>query len=393
MAAHRRIGLRVARNGRRAVLAGLGAGVVGWLWRGHWRVAEAAPPRDVFDDFMRKVEMVRTGHELPGVAAALVRGDQDVAFATGVAKAGADLSAQTTTVFGLASITKTFTATTAMRLVEQGKLNLDAPVRGYVPTFLLADQTAAAAITMRHLLTHTSGLPRDADEWPSVGDGDDAVARWVDQFADLEVDDEPGASYAYSNLGFNLAGRVIEVVSGMPFDAAVRQLVLQPLGMERSGFRASEIGGTEAAWGHEGGDDTPVAPFAVARAEWSDGGLASCAVDMIRYARSFMPGAGGARVLTRPSVDEMLRVQADGEDGPLGLAWSVRGRGGTRVISHEGFYAGFHTDLAIAPERKVAVVVLINSDTGYDAKKEVVEWALARLVQSQGADRARLTSA
>jgi CubicO group peptidase (beta-lactamase class C family) len=133
------------------------------------------------------------------------------------------------TLFLVASVTKTFTATAVMRLVADGKVALDAPVRRYVPELVLADERAADQITVLNLLNHTSGL-----DWGVIGDfgeGNDALTRYVSALAGLPLIAPPGARPSYSQAGFNLAGRIVEKVTGLTYEKAVASLVFDPVGL------------------------------------------------------------------------------------------------------------------------------------------------------------------
>ena len=168
------------------------------------------------------------------------------------------------TLFLLGSVTKTFTATAVMRLVADGKVELDAPVRRYVPELVLADERAAAEITVLNLLNHTAGL-----DWRVIvdtGEGDDALARYVAKLAGLELIAPPGARASYSQAGYNLAGRIIEKVTGLTFERAVASLVFEPLGLSHSFFAASDIMTRRFAVGHNRGED---GTLSIAR-QWKD---------------------------------------------------------------------------------------------------------------------------
>ncbi|NJD59139.1 MAG: beta-lactamase family protein, partial [Anaerolineae bacterium] len=143
------------------------------------------------------------------------------------------------TLFQIGSITKTFLGTAVMQLVEMGKLALDAPVRTYLPSLKLADESVAAHVTMRHLLTHTGGWV--GDYFNDFGPGEDALAKMVDKMAELPQLTPLGEVWSYNNSGFYLAGRVIEAVTGTNFEAAIKELVLEPLGMHMSFFFTDDV--------------------------------------------------------------------------------------------------------------------------------------------------------
>src|SRR5690242_5458997 len=202
---------------------------------------------------------------------------------------------RTDTLFLIGSVTKTFTATAVMRLVADGKVALDAPVRRYVPELVLADERAAGQITVLNLLNHTSGL-----DWGVIGDfgeGDDALARYVSALTGLPLIAPPGARASYSQAGFNLAGRIVEKVTGLTFEKAVTSLVFDPVGLSGSFFDRDDIMTRRFAVGHNRGEDRTVSIGRLWRRSRGDnpgGGIASSAADMLRWAR-FHLGSRRAR--------------------------------------------------------------------------------------------------
>ena len=151
---------------------------------------------------------------VPGVSVWLLVDGEEDGFQLGVTSVDNPLPVDEETVFQAGSITKTLTAAAAVRLAQAGKLDLDAPVRRYLPELRLADETAAAAITMRDLLSHGGGFVGDWFE--DFGWGDDAVSRYVDGVARLPQLTPLRAVWSYNNAGFAIAGRVLEVVAALP---------------------------------------------------------------------------------------------------------------------------------------------------------------------------------
>src|SRR5512143_854964 len=184
-----------------------------------------------FQDLDAVVGEAMTRLSVPGVAVGILLGGKIHTFGYGVTSVENPLLVTGDTLFQIGSITKTFTGTAVMRLVESGRLELDAPLRKYLPGLRLADEHEAAAVTMQHLLTHTSGWVGDYFE--DFGTGTDALARYVASMAALPQLTPPGAFWSYNNANFWVAGRVIEVVTGQPWESAIRQLVIEPLGMSR----------------------------------------------------------------------------------------------------------------------------------------------------------------
>src|SRR5262245_37572093 len=170
---------------------------------------------------------------VPGAALAVLHGETLFEAATGVVNAKTAVATTTDSVFEIGSITKVWTTSLVMQLVDEGRLELDAPVRRYLPELALADRAAAESITVRMLLTHTSGL--DGDLFQGTGRGDDAVERYVLACAALPQLHPPLAHWSYCNAGFVLAGRIVEKLRGRTWDEALRVQLLEPLGTEGMG--------------------------------------------------------------------------------------------------------------------------------------------------------------
>lgn len=358
----------------------------------------ASPPRPSFgatgprfsdaDALVDRVRAAMNGRQVPGAAVGLYFKDAASFAGIGLADRSTTREVDADTGFAIASITKTYTAMAAMQLVEQGRLRLDTPVRRYLPGLRLSDPAAGGQITMRHLLTHTAGLARDAPSfWPKFGEGDDARVRMLERFADVPQRFPVGGRHAYSNIGIDLAARVIEVAAGTPIETLVRSSILQPLMMDHTGFFASDAVDWALAtgWGVLSGQrDWPA--FQVPRFSTADSGLVSTVRDQLRYARFWLrDGAisGGSPVLSEASLDEMLTPQADTTDGWIGLGWFIDEIGGVRVISHSGLLDGFASRLTFVPSQGFALVVLINGDDGSTIPNEVTDWALSEYLGLQ----------
>lgn len=272
------------------------------------------------------------------------------------------------TLFQIGSITKTFLGTAVMQLVEMGKLALDAPVRTYLPSLKLADESVAAHVTMRHLLTHTGGWV--GDYFNDFGPGEDALAKMVDKMAELPQLTPLGEVWSYNNSGFYLAGRVIEAVTGTNFEAAIKELVLEPLGMHMSFFFTDDVITHRVAIGHEVLDrQAKVArPWAIGRAAHPAGGVICTIRDLFRFARFHM-GDGltpdGKRLLSRDLLEQMQTPLFPSTGiSSIGLSWSITMLDSTKMISHGGGTNGQSSYLRIIPSRKFAVAIFTNSDEG-----------------------------
>lgn len=325
-----------------------------------------------------RAEMARWA--VPGMAIGVLRDGEMSLSGYGVANASTGAPVAPGTLFQIGSITKVFVATLVMRLVEAGKLSLDAPLTTHLPDLTLIEPDLPRRLTLRHLLTHTSGLV--GDHFPDEGLGDDALARVVVKMADLRQITPPDAGWSYCNSGFYLAGRVIEVVTGKTFEAAMAEEVFTPLGLTRSTFFAHEAILHSAAAGHQHTDTGPVVatPYPLARCANPPGGIIGNVADLLRFA-AFHMGDGtvdGTRVLSQDSINQMQTPQVTvNAESEWGLGWSLGHVGGVRTIGHNGATNGFQAQLTIVPERGYAIALLTNSARGSSASRGIVRWALA----------------
>jgi CubicO group peptidase (beta-lactamase class C family) len=331
-------------------------------------------------------EVVATAMErlhVPGVAVGVLHEDREEVAGFGVTNVDHPLPVDADTLFQIGSITKTVTATAALRLVEQGKLALDAPLRAYLPDLRLADEAAAAGVTLRHLFTHTGGWLGDYFE--DFGEGDDALARYVASMASLSQETPLGALFSYNNAGFSLAGRVIEVVTGMTYEAAVKALVLDPLGMTRAFYSAADAITERTAAGHNVDDGPPAVarPWALPRSVRPAGGIVTSVRDLFRYARFHLGDGRAADGMRALSPETMALMQSPlqatgGLTGGVGLAWMLREVDGVWIVGHGGGTNGQTTTFTLAPARNFALIILTNANRGGALIVEASKRALQR---------------
>jgi CubicO group peptidase (beta-lactamase class C family) len=343
-----------------------------------------------FDDLDAKIQAGMKSYGIPGVVVAVLAGGQEHVKGYGVTNVEHPAPVDGDTVFRIGSTTKTFTGTAAMRLVEQGKLGLDAPVRRYLPDFAVADSAASAAVTVRQLLNHTSGWL--GDDLQDFGRGDDALTRYVASMSRLPQLTPPGAVFAYNNSGLVVAGRIIEVVTGSSYERAVQSLVLDPLALGHTRFFSDEIIGFNVAAAHNVVDGKPV----VDNAFWEfprscnpTGSLMSSARDQLRYARFHLgdgTAANGARLLSddalvtmrsNPGAGGTLQVELTG----MGVTWMLRPTAeNDTIVQHGGTWQGQRSGFFMVPDRSFAMTVLTNSEGGSPLLTELFadDWALRR---------------
>lgn len=324
--------------------------------------------------------------QVPGVAVGVYhRGAEHYAF-HGVTSVENPLPVDEGTLFQFGSTGKTFTATAILRLVEAGRVDLDAPVRRYVPELRLADERVAADVTVLHLLNHTAGWAGDL--FDSTGDGDDALARYVERMAKLGQETPLGSVVSYNNAALSLAGRVIEKVTGTTYEQAVRDLVLAPLGLDHSYFFPNEIMTRRFVVGHirhPDGTVTVARPWALPRSGNPAGGISSNAGDQVAWIR-FHLGDGrtpdGKRLLSRELLARMREPTADMVGSALGdhvgISWLLRDVDGVRLVSHGGTTIGQHSDFVMVPERDFGITLLTNcGPNGPQFNEEVRRLALS----------------
>src|SRR5262245_4937625 len=222
------------------------------LWA--WVPLPAQTGADRYDQTLRPViDRLMREQQLPGLAIAVVERGR-VAYAAGfgvrnVAHPGEAIT--TRSLFHMASITKPFVATSLMQLVESGRLDLDAPVAKYLPYFRMAD-ARYVGITVRQMVTHTSGMPDVADyEWDKPQYDDGALERYVRSLTPFRLEFPPGARFKYSNMAFEILGDVVAKRSGETFDDYVQRHILTPLGMKDSTLLVRQADPALLAWGHE----------------------------------------------------------------------------------------------------------------------------------------------
>jgi CubicO group peptidase (beta-lactamase class C family) len=325
-------------------------------------------PSVAFTKLIKTIKPNMERFAIPGVAVGVLYEDQEFMAVFGVTSVENPLNVTSETLFQVGSITKTFTGTAAMRLVEKEQLHLDKPVRYYIPELKLAEESVAQQVTLRHLLTHTAGWA--GDYFNDFGRGDEALAKMVAKLADLPQLTPLGEVWSYNNAGFYLAGRLIEVVTGLGFEDAMQELILTPLGMKQTFFFADEVISYRFAVGHaaEDGKAYVARPWAVGRAIHPIGGMITNLPDLFRYAR-FQMGDGttqdGTRLLQKETLAEMHTpiVHASGIRD-FGLSWGVMDIEGQRLISHGGETKGQVTFLGISPAQHFAMIVLTNEEDG-----------------------------
>ncbi len=322
---------------------------------------------------------------VPGATAGVLLDGQEHTAFHGVTSVENPLAVDASTLFQFGSTGKTFTATAMLRLVDQGKVDLDAPVRTYVPELMLKDAGCAEQVTVLQLLNHTAGW--QGDSMKDTGDGDDALESFVVSMADLEQVEPLGSTVSYNNASLSLAGHVIARVTGTTYEKAIRDLLLDPLGLDMTFFTPNEIMTRRFACGHTLHDDGRVTvsrPWAIPRSSAPAGGLSATVGDQLAWAR-FHLGDGtapdGNRLLPEKLLKRMQEpsVQTPGSalGDAVGISWLLKDVGGTQMVSHGGTTYGQFSDFGFVPSRGFAVTCLSNcGPNGSQLNHAVTTWAL-----------------
>jgi CubicO group peptidase (beta-lactamase class C family) len=308
---------------------------------------------------------------VPGLAVGVLQGGEIVMAADGQKELGRPEPVTPETAFRIASITKPFTATLAMTLVQEGLLALDEPPPG---THIEA--------TVRQLLSHQGGL---AAEWPEPLDDSGLLELTEGEPERLPV--EAGELFSYCNSGFWFVAAGIARTLGTSFEAAMRTRVIEPLGLASTGFEADE-----PARGHEqvepGADEHVPAGTWYPRGRTASGGLWSSVPDLLRFAQHHLGDAGSrasesrdllsgvasdaSGPLTASSIAEMQRAYSSGPGFRYGLGWFLKRRQGHDAVEHPGSVLGFQSLLTLVPEERAAFASLTNSSRGSAAIRNIV---------------------
>ncbi len=381
---------------RRRLMATAVAGALALTPRTRGARAQAAPPASdktadaLFHQVDERIEAAMTRYHVPGVAVGIHWQGREHVRGFGVTNADHPLPVDADTLFRIGSTTKTFTATAVMRLVEQGKVDLAAPARSYLPNLALADEAAARSVTLRQLLNHSAGWL--GDDYGDFGRGDDALARFLAAMKQLPQLTPPGQVLAYNNAAIVVAGGIIETLTGKPYETALQELVLDPLGLKHSGFFTDRLVGENISASHDVEKDRAVVmigAWAFPRSIDSTGGLISSAREQLAYMRFHLgdgKAADGRQVLTPASLQAMRS-----NPGPAGTItmeldgvcvgfWQRRTAEGVPVYQHGGSWGGQNSDFFFVPDRQFAMTVLTNSTSGGRLLYELGRsgWALSQ---------------
>ena len=334
----------------------------------------------------KRLSELAQSHGVPGAQAAVLDGDEVTQAATGVLNLRTGVPVTPESLFLPGSIGKSYTATVVMGLVEEGKLELDAPVVTYIPEFRVADQDVSRSVTIRQLLAHTTGF--DGDHFEDTGRGDDCLERYVASCPELEQVSPPGKLWSYCNTGYSVLGRIVEVCTGKVWEGALRERLIAPLGLEQTVLFPEEALLHSTAVGHvndpENMKELMVTPqFGLPRATGPMGAtLIASAADVVGFAGLHIRGGtspDGTRLLKEETVARMQEPEIDLVDRSLlgsdwGLGWILDEWDGIRIIGHDGNSLGQNAFLRIAPDHGFAVCLQTNVTSVIGMFRELFSW-------------------
>jgi CubicO group peptidase (beta-lactamase class C family) len=306
-------------------------------------------------------------HGIPGAVVGVLEDGRIEAEAAGIANLNSGIEMTPDTLFLTGSITKVWTTTLLMSMVEQGLIDLDAPVKEYLPDFEVGEPGAADAMVVRQLVTHTTGI--DAQNLiADVGEGDEAIANYIELLRTKGQLYWPGEYFSYCNTGFVIAGRIMEVVTGEGWSTLMRERLFAPLGLKRTVLTAKEAILYRTAIGHQPGPDGYVPteyfllPECIAPAGTT---LITSVQDTLTFVQTHL--SDGPTFLGQDSVDLMAAHYLDYPvpgAGSVGHGWQRKQHGARVVLSHGGGSYGGVAMVGVVPDTGAAYIAFANGGAG-----------------------------
>lgn len=321
----------------------------------------------------RRLPELVAEHGVVGAQVAVLAEGEVWDASAGVLNVETGVAVSSDSLFQIGSVAKIWTATLVVQLVHEGLLDLDRPVRDVLPEFRLADEQAARVVTPRQLLTHTGGF--EGDRFVEAdADDPDTIATYVAQLAQAAQISPPGELHSYCNAGYVVLGRIVEVLRAKPFHAALREHLVEPLGLTHVATHYAEYAGHEVASGH-----LRSRPVDERFREWDAPAgrvLAMSARDLLAFVRMHL------ETTTYAAMREPQATPPDfGFGGHQGLGWMLLDyAGGVRGIGHTGLIMGYRSVLRAIPEAGVAVAVLTSGGRAVPLVQEIYDHLLDELV-------------
>jgi CubicO group peptidase (beta-lactamase class C family) len=347
-------------------------------------------PAKLTDAYARRLEdllaELGTRHGVPGAVCGVLSGDQTTVATWGVANTATGVEVTPDTLFQLGSLSKLYTTTLLLQAQAAGLVSLDEPVRAQLQEFSVADPGATIEITLRHLVTHTSGI--EGDHLIDTGWNDDALQRYVATLTGLGQIHPPEETYSFCNTGFGVAGRLLEVATGDHFDRVLRRRLARPLGCNATLTLPQHALLHRVAAGHvhvPGGTAARQQRWSLARSNGPMGGVMAPAAELLTFARLHTEegrAPDGTDLLVPAAIAEMQEPQVEsplpGEEQALG--WTVRRWGPLTCLGQDADTIGQRAFLRVVPERRFALCVLTNSPPGAALARELIPRVAAELL-------------
>jgi CubicO group peptidase (beta-lactamase class C family) len=326
---------------------------------------------DVTTRWTIRLREVAEAHHVPGAVLGIWADGQEIVAAQGVLSHATQVDVTADSLFQIGSITKVWTTTMIMQLVSEGRLSLDTTVAEVLPGVRIGSPDGSADITIRHLVTHSSGI--DGDVLTDTGRGSDCLQRYAALLGEVPRTFAPGAAFSYCNSGFILLGRIVEALDGGEWDQSLRRRLIEPLGLKQTVTLPEEAILHRAAVGHREfpHQEEPYPTWAIPRSSGPAGVITASAHDVLAFARMHMDGGtgqDGTRVLSQDLVQAMQQPQVTkptaGPDAEMvGLSWMLTPWDSKPVIGHDGSTIGQAAHLRVAPEAGVAACLLTNASS------------------------------
>lgn len=324
------------------------------------QASQQTPLSAAIDEFILRQ---MAAQRLPGLALAITQ-NGNVLYVQGYGTDGKGQPVTPQTQFFIASVSKSYTALAVMQLVEEGKIDLDAPVQAYLPEFTLADPGVASKITIRHLLNQTSGLSETG--FPDMQlPQPESIAERVTSLRDARPVAPPGSEYHYFSPNYGTLARVVEVVSGQPFSEYLETRVFAPLGMQHTLSVVTSAEGKQKAEqlarGHLVAFGIPIAYPEAEGYLGGSGGVITTAEDIARF---LIVQTNGGRfmdqALVTPESLAMMHTPPAGVEGNYAMGWTESHMEGLHILEHNGILSTFSADALLIPERGIGIALLYN---------------------------------
>ena len=343
-----------------------------------------------FDALTAWLEERMARMDVPGAALGVFQGGEVRSTGLGVADVRTNEPVDSDTVFQLASLTKIFTASGIVHIGSNAGLDLSAPIACWYPPFAVSDPTVTEKATMAHLLSHSAGWA-DLLE-PGSDSATDALDHYVEQMASFPQIAQPGRLFNYSNSSYLLAGHILATITDEPYETAVKNLVLSPLGLAHIGFEREDLAGLVVASGHAPSQDgmKTLDAWEVPKAAWPAAGLHGTVDDLLRFVQ-YHAGAFAPQAIPLLEADRLRMQSLHGPGGSVGvmavdgfgLGWMRVDIGGRQVLMSMGSDAGQAAAMAFVPDGTFGIVVLANAESGLFLANDTLAEAFALFLDAR----------